>query len=145
MKMLLQTRWPLEDSREVVVDRFPFVIGRRKDNDFNLPLVFVSRHHCQLMRSNGQILVQDLESYNGTYVNGKRAISPLPLKHGDELSLGPCSFRVVILDRSIDTPPFIPAVTAKAEVLSPSGAGDGPTVSASGLSVGPPFAGNPNR
>jgi pSer/pThr/pTyr-binding forkhead associated (FHA) protein len=78
------------------VDRFPFVIGRRADCDGCLPFVFVSRRHCQLTRVNAQLVVQDLESFNGTYVNGRRAKVPLPLCNGDELTIGPVSFRVLM-------------------------------------------------
>ena len=44
----------------------------------------------------GQEVVQDLESYNGTFVNGTPAAKPHPLNDGDELTLGPMSFRVVL-------------------------------------------------
>jgi pSer/pThr/pTyr-binding forkhead associated (FHA) protein len=94
MKMLLRTFWPLDDNREIVVQRFPFVIGRRTDSDYSLTLAFVSRRHCQFTRTGDQVLVHDLESCNGTFVNGKRARSPLPVQDGDELTLGLCSFRV---------------------------------------------------
>src|SRR5215831_940830 len=100
MKMFLQTSWPLADNREFVVRRFPFVIGRRTDSDCRLPWPFVSRRHCQFTRTGDQVLVQDLDSFNGTFVNGKRASSPLPVRDGDELRLGPCVFRVSMLDRS---------------------------------------------
>src|SRR5262249_11295108 len=139
MKMLLQTLWPLEDHREVVVDRFPFVIGRRSDTDYSLPLAFVSRRHCQLTRADNQVLVQDLESYNGTYVNGKRATSPLPLRHGDELTLGPCSFRVSVLSGSPDTPAFIMAGTAEDKAVRFSQADDASTVNAHDPPISPPF------
>jgi pSer/pThr/pTyr-binding forkhead associated (FHA) protein len=96
MKLWLQNSYPLNGSREVSVDRFPFAIGRRSDNHLALPWAFISRHHCRLTRRGEEVLVQDLESYNGTFVNGRRASLPLPLQHGDELSLGPLVFRVVM-------------------------------------------------
>jgi pSer/pThr/pTyr-binding forkhead associated (FHA) protein len=98
MKMFLQTPWPLADHREIVVHRFPFVIGRRTCSDCRLPWPFVSRRHCRFTRTGDQVLVQDLESLNGTFVNGKRAASPIPVQNGDELRLGPCVFRVSMLD-----------------------------------------------
>ena len=104
MKMVLQTSWPLYDKREIVLRRFPFVIGRRTNSDYSLPLPFVSRRHCQFTRTGDQVLVQDLESYNGTFVNGKPANSPLPVQDGDELTLGPCSFRVRMLHDTGETP-----------------------------------------
>jgi pSer/pThr/pTyr-binding forkhead associated (FHA) protein len=84
------------DDLEILIDRYPFVIGRRSGNDCCLPLACISRRHCQLTREAGEVLVQDLESHNGTFVNGRRALKPLPLQHGDELSLGPVQFRVLV-------------------------------------------------
>lgn len=91
----LQGRWPLDSELTIVVDHFPFIIGRKSDSDCHLPLAFVSRQHCRFTEGEEGVLVQDLESYNGTFVNGKRASNPLPVRHGDELHLGPCSFRVL--------------------------------------------------
>jgi pSer/pThr/pTyr-binding forkhead associated (FHA) protein len=104
MKMVLQTSWPLGEDREIVVERFPFVVGRRTDSDCCLSWLFVSRRHCRFTRTGDQVLVQDLESFNGTFVNGKRASCPLPVQKGDELRLGSCSFRVSILDDSGEIP-----------------------------------------
>jgi pSer/pThr/pTyr-binding forkhead associated (FHA) protein len=111
MKMLLRTLWPLDDCKEILVDRYPFVIGRRSDNDCALALAFVSRRHCQFTCVKGQVHVQDLESYNGTFVNGKRATSPLPVVHGDEVMLGPCSFGVIGVSDGGVTPAAVTAAT----------------------------------
>ena len=50
----------------------------------------VSRIHASLQREKSQILVTDLGSANGTYVNGQRLepYSPCPLNHGDRLQFG---------------------------------------------------------
>lgn len=42
--------------------------------------------------------MQDLGSMNGTFVNGQPASVPTPLHDGDELRLGPMSFRVGVVD-----------------------------------------------
>jgi pSer/pThr/pTyr-binding forkhead associated (FHA) protein len=44
-------------------------------------------------------LVKDLESYNGTFVNGRAALTPLVVDDGDEITLGPLSF-VVLMPRA---------------------------------------------
>jgi len=106
MKIILRTSWLRDDDREIVVQRFPFVIGRRTNSDYRLPLPFVSRRHCQFTRTGDQVLVQDLESYNGTFVNGKRARNPLPVQDGDELTLGFCSFRVSMMHDTSEVPPL---------------------------------------
>jgi pSer/pThr/pTyr-binding forkhead associated (FHA) protein len=104
MKLLLQTCWPLDENREIAVQRFPFVIGRRTDSDCNLSLPFVSRRHCQLVRIGDEVLVQDLKSRNGTFVNGQRVSRPLHVQDGDELMLGHCSFRVSMSDDTTEMP-----------------------------------------
>jgi len=111
MKIFLQTRWAANENLEIVIQRFPFVIGRRSDSDCALPLPFVSRRHCQFTRSGQHVLVQDLESYNGTYVNGIRLTSPLPISQGDQLSIGPCAFRVMVVHDTGETPALSPALS----------------------------------
>ena len=129
MKIFLRTVWPFDQYREIVVDRFPFVIGRRSDADLSLPLAFVSRRHCQFTRLGDCLVVQDLESYNGTFVNGKRATTPLPLNHGDELTVGPCSFEIQVLHDTAETPALLSALeTAQQRAAGPLGAHDESTV-----------------
>jgi pSer/pThr/pTyr-binding forkhead associated (FHA) protein len=74
------------------------VVGRGNDCNFSVPLGFISRRHCQFIERNGEVLVQDLESLNGTYVNCELAIFPIPIHDGDEVRLGPMSYRVTYLD-----------------------------------------------
>jgi predicted component of type VI protein secretion system len=81
------------------------VIGRQRENDCPLPLAFVSRQHCRLTLDRGQVYIQDLESYNGTFLNGRRILAPTPIHHGDELSLGPLCFRVAVLPPPAETVP----------------------------------------
>jgi pSer/pThr/pTyr-binding forkhead associated (FHA) protein len=115
MKIRLQKIGPTDDGMEIEIDRFPFVIGRRSESDFALPLACISRRHCQFTREGSQPLVQDLGSYNGTFVNGRRALIPLPLQHGDELSLGPIVFRVLIDPEELcDTTACVGATTPEA-------------------------------
>ena len=133
MKMFLQTSWPLEGNREIVVQRFPFVIGRRSDSDCSLSLAFVSRRHCQFTRTGDKVLVQDLESYNGTFVNGNRANSPLPVSHGDELKIGPCTFRVSVEHDTAERPVLASGLAiADAPAARPSHSDDASTLNSEG-------------
>lgn len=54
----------------------------------------VSRNHAQIVRRGDQVLIEDLGSTNGTYVNGVRISAPTPIKPGDTLQLGVSLFRV---------------------------------------------------
>jgi predicted component of type VI protein secretion system len=106
MKMWLQVPWPWEGIGDIAVEKFPFVIGRSRDAHCSLRWVFISRRHCQFVWADGKILLQDLESCNGTFVNGRRICEPTPVDHGDEISLGPLSLRVFV-QRTPDTNPSL--------------------------------------
>ena len=65
----------------------PVVIGRETDQ---LPLKdnSVSRRHAEMRPENGNWILQDLQSSNGTYLNGVRLNRPARLKDGDQIKLG---------------------------------------------------------
>ncbi len=70
-------------------------IGREAGNGIVLSEeITVSRRHAQLMRQNGELIVQDLGSTNGTFVNGQRISVPTPLHVGDTVQFGMATFRV---------------------------------------------------
>jgi len=56
----------------------------------------VSRRHARLMLKGDQVLLEDLDSANGTWINDVRARphQPFPLRHGDIVRLGRVSLRV---------------------------------------------------
>ncbi|HEY0415582.1 MAG TPA: FHA domain-containing protein [Gaiellaceae bacterium] len=62
-------------------------IGRSPDCDIFLDDVTVSRNHAVLIEENGQYVVEDQGSLNGTFVN-RRRIDRAPLHEGDELQVG---------------------------------------------------------
>ena len=62
-------------------------IGRAPRADFIVDAALVSRLHCRLAAGAGEIEAVDLESTNGTYVNGER-VARGTLKHGDKLRIG---------------------------------------------------------
>lgn len=63
-------------------------LGRTAGNDIVIPDGTVSRYHARLIFHGGQWTIEDLNSSNGTWVNGARVTRPMPLQHGDELRLG---------------------------------------------------------
>ena len=62
-------------------------IGRHPDNQIVLDDAMVSRHHARLTWQGDGYVVQDLDSANGTWVNGRRIHQPTPLRPGDTLGL----------------------------------------------------------
>jgi pSer/pThr/pTyr-binding forkhead associated (FHA) protein len=62
-------------------------VGRAPRADFVVDAALVSRLHCRLAAGAGEIEAVDLESTNGTYVNGQR-VERAMLKEGDKLRVG---------------------------------------------------------
>jgi len=71
------------------------VIGRRHDCDLCVPLMVVSRRHCQLSQNDEALKIRDLDSRGGTFLNGKR-ISEATVQAGDYITIGPLTFLVQI-------------------------------------------------
>ena len=63
-------------------------LGRHPNNTIQLLDKIVSKEHCILELRDGQFLLRDLGSLNGTYVNGERVRGEQFLRHGDEIALG---------------------------------------------------------
>ena len=68
-------------------------IGRAPRADFIVDAALVSRVHCKLTAGAAELEVTDLESTNGTFVNGQRVERAL-LKSGDRLGVGKLEFVV---------------------------------------------------
>src|SRR5262245_48220299 len=85
-------------NREIPVTREEFLIGRGADCDLRLEAVSVSRHHCKLRLAGGGATVTDLDSRNGTSVNGQRVSGQAPLHSGDVLGVGTVFFLVELGD-----------------------------------------------
>ena len=65
-----------------------FSIGREDDNDLVLDRVNVSKHHLRFQRIGGHVEVIDLESTNGTYLNGRKVQSPRTVRRTDRVYVG---------------------------------------------------------
>ena len=76
-----------EDPHEYPLTQGRFVLGRTADNDIQLDSRFVSRHHAQLTVSARSAVIEDLNSTNGIYFDGKR-VKRKPLKDGDTFIIG---------------------------------------------------------
>ena len=77
---------------DTVVNKYVFEkdivsIGRSRDNDVVIENLAVSRNHARIRRENGRFYISDLNSANGTFVNGNQ-ISRAELFHNDVVSIG---------------------------------------------------------
>src|SRR5207342_3395651 len=73
------------------------VLGRDDEADVVLqdPSGKLSRRHARIRLSDGMPMIEDLESTNGTYLNGKRIDAPQPLKEGDRIAIGESTLEFV--------------------------------------------------
>ncbi|MEO0155713.1 MAG: GGDEF domain-containing protein [candidate division WOR-3 bacterium] len=72
-----------------------YIIGRADGCDFIIDGKEVSRKHARIYYENGKFQIEDLNSTNGTFVNGKQ-ITRVELRHGDEINIG--NFTIIFDD-----------------------------------------------
>ncbi len=130
MQVRLVTFGKKGNRKEFPVQNGPVVIGRKVDADLRIPLNEISRDHCVVSLTNGKLVVRDLKSSNGTFVNSQK-IQEATLKAGDRMSVGPVEFVVQIdgIPKTI-VPPSKPAAPAAAPAKGAVAAGKPPPVPA---------------
>jgi transcriptional regulator with GAF, ATPase, and Fis domain len=93
---LLVLSGPLKDST-IPLSEGEVTIGREASNAISITDPSVSRKHCLLSGQDGRFLVRDLDSRNGTLVNGS-GVEEQWLQHGDEIAAGDSSFLFLLQD-----------------------------------------------
>ena len=76
------------DDREVQLLDGPNVIGRDSESALWIDHASVSRRHAQVVVAGGRARLEDLQSKNGTFLNGRKISKPEPLANGDEIRIG---------------------------------------------------------
>ena len=91
---------------------FPFsgevVVGRGAAADIALDHSTVSRRHASLRLDGATVVVRDLDSANGTYLNGERIFDATRAEHGDILRLGVVE---LLLEVDVRAPDHDPSAT----------------------------------
>lgn len=93
MSRLIALQGP-EAGRTYVLRADTTVLGRQHDSAICLLGRAISRHHARISHENGGWTIEDLDSSNGTFLNGQRlaANAPTPLTERDTLQIGPYVF-----------------------------------------------------
>lgn len=73
-----------------------WLIGRAVHNTITINDVYMSRHHASLQLVGGELLVIDLNSRNGTFLNGRRIIAPTVIRNGNHLRLGNTEMEAIV-------------------------------------------------
>lgn len=79
---------PLKGSHMEVSSLEEFTVGRAGDNDFQLGDDFASSRHARMFRRGSEWFVEDLDSRNGTFVNGVRIDQPERVSVGTDIKMG---------------------------------------------------------
>ena len=98
MQVMLKVLSGSHEGRELSVSGEKFLIGRSESCQLRPKSESVSRKHCIIVLKDNRVLIQDLKSRNGTYVNDKRLPTDKAkvLAGGDKLRVGKLNFEVVI-------------------------------------------------
>jgi pSer/pThr/pTyr-binding forkhead associated (FHA) protein len=87
VKLKLLCQDPLASPREIILEHFPVEMGRGLSVGVRIDDRWLSRRHCRIDQIAGALVVQDLGSRHGTFING-RSVSQCQLQAGDELCIG---------------------------------------------------------
>jgi pSer/pThr/pTyr-binding forkhead associated (FHA) protein len=85
-----------QKNREIPLPGTLFVIGRDPLCHLRPHSNLVSRRHCAIACWGGRVLVRDLKSANGTFLNGQRISTQVELQNGDKLDVGDLSFSIQV-------------------------------------------------
>ena len=93
---------PMAGHKFVVQADRPILIGRGNQAALQLEDPFVSAKHARIIYRQGQVVIEDLCSRNGTKVNGQPVELAVPLREGDLIALGQTElqYESLILDNS---------------------------------------------
>ncbi len=105
--------------KEVRLTKERTTLGRRPYNDIVIDNLAVSGEHAVLSIVDGAVIIEDLRSTNGTYVNGQPILRQT-LNHGDLLDIGKYKIRFVQQQVSASSRSALAAIAAAVEATRPA-------------------------
>ena len=75
------TTWMLKPNTKVL-------LGRSREADVTIADLGISRAHCSIYAVGERVYIEDLNSSNGTYLNGEKVLQTIQINNGDQVSLG---------------------------------------------------------
>jgi pSer/pThr/pTyr-binding forkhead associated (FHA) protein len=90
-KLVVLTAGMTGRTHELKVEKT--TVGRLEDNTFQIAEPSVSSHHCEIILRGSDVLIRDLNSTNGTFINGEKVTESV-LKVGQTLRLGQIDLRL---------------------------------------------------
>src|ERR1700728_3276939 len=105
---------PNGTRRDVALSVFPFRIGRQAGNELTLRDSRVSRQQAQITDVNGTMVLEDMGSSHGTFVNGEKIVRH-ELKVSDQIDFGvPDSYRVIYVGEGATIDELVERIEAPA-------------------------------
>jgi pSer/pThr/pTyr-binding forkhead associated (FHA) protein len=95
MKVRLKVLSGKSAGKEISLNAGEFLIGRGDGCHLRPKTDAISRKHCRLFVADDEVRVSDMQSRNGTYVNGQKIEAEVAVKHGDKISVGPLQFELI--------------------------------------------------
>lgn len=85
----------LQGDEIIRINTFPFVVGKSRMADFTVEgNTYISRKHCRITKRDGKFYIEDLNSTNGTFLDGEQIRGRTELKKGMQLVLADRKYRV---------------------------------------------------
>ncbi len=128
-KLVILSQGMTGRSHDLKVDKT--TIGRVDDNTFPIAESSVSSHHCEVFMRGSDVVVNDLNSTNGTFINGDKITGEAVLKPGQILRLGQIELRLEVEG----APAPAPTATAPAPAPAQKKASDNTVVMQRGVSL----------
>ena len=96
MLVKLRVMQGAQAGREVIIPVAEFLIGRGEECHLRPRSDAISRRHCVIVVNDKEVVLRDLGSKNGSYVNGQRVEGSCVVQPGDHVQVGPLQFELVI-------------------------------------------------
>jgi hypothetical protein len=78
----------ISQGRAIALNEGAYIVGRDPDVHVLLDSIRVSRRHARVTVHDASATIEDLDSRNGTSLNGERLTGPVTLSNGDEITIG---------------------------------------------------------
>src|ERR1041384_2813122 len=121
-------------TQRLDVESEEITIGRVDENDICLPKGNISKKHTKIVVKDGKIIVLDLKSTNGTYVNGKKLAGPQVITPSDKVYVGdfiisvePPDYEGAADGEQVDSPPTMQHVDEEEATEPPAYEGEDAT------------------
>jgi len=92
------------EGKEIPITKAHFCIGRDPTCELRAQSMAVSRRHVAILVRQDRVLICDLGSRNGTFVNDVPVTGERELRHNDRLRIGPLEFCIQLRDQPFGSP-----------------------------------------